>query len=388
MLSVSELNEQAKSLLETNFSSIEVEGEISRLTKHSSGHWYFTLKDEKASISATMFKFDNVKVKFTPVEGMKIVASGKITLFSPSGTYQINLKSMRPSGEGELELAFKQLKAKLEKEGLFDISHKKPLPKYPKKIAIITSKTSAALQDMLKIATNRWQLVKISVFDSLTQGENAPNELIKTLIKADNIGYDTLIIARGGGSREDLWCFNDEGLARCIYALKTPIISAIGHEIDFSISDFVSDHRSPTPSAAMMDLLPSIDEIMQLLDKKEDVLENLINYKLQNAISLLNLKKSLFLNSNLKQKLSIYNQNLEHIKFKLKNFINMNISNLLNKIENLQNIFKEKENFFAKTKNLVEIRKNGELMSLEELKKDDIITIYSQNFSKDAKIIN
>lgn len=388
MLSVSELNEQAKSLLETNFSSIEVEGEISRLTKHSSGHWYFTLKDEKASISATMFKFDNVKVKFTPIEGMKIVASGKITLFSPSGTYQINLKSMRPSGEGELELAFKQLKDKLEKEGLFDISHKKPLPKYPKKIAIITSKTSAALQDMLKIAKSRWQFVKISVFDSLTQGENAPNDLIKALMKADSMGYDTLIIARGGGSREDLWCFNDEGLARCIYALKTPIISAIGHEIDFSISDFVSDHRSPTPSAAMMDLLSSIDEIMQLLDKKEDVLENLINYKLQNAISLLNLKKSLFLNSNLKQKLSIYNQNLEHIKFKLKNFINMNISNSLNKIENLQNIFKEKENFFVKTKNLVEIRKNGELMSLEELKKDDIITIYSQNFSKDAKIIN
>lgn len=388
MLSVSELNEQAKSLLETNFSSIEVEGEISRLTKHSSGHWYFTLKDEKASISATMFKFDNVKVKFTPIESMKIVASGKITLFSPSGTYQINLKSMRPSGEGELELAFKQLKDKLEKEGLFDISHKKPLPKYPKKIAIITSKTSAALQDMLKIAKSRWQFVKISVFDSLTQGENAPNDLIKALMKADSMGYDTLIIARGGGSREDLWCFNDEGLARCIYALKTPIISAIGHEIDFSISDFVSDHRSPTPSAAMMDLLSSIDEIMQLLDKKEDVLENLINYKLQNAISLLNLKKSLFLNSNLKQKLSIYNQNLEHIKFKLKNFINMNISNSLNKIENLQNIFKEKENFFVKTKNLVEIRKNGELMSLEELKKDDIITIYSQNFSKDAKIIN
>lgn len=388
MLSISELNEQAKTLLETNFSYIEVEGEISRLTRHTSGHWYFTLKDEKASISATMFKFDNASVKFAPKEGMKVVGSGKITLFSASGTYQINLKSMRPSGEGELELAFKQLKAKLEEEGLFDMSHKKPLPKFPKSIAIITSKTSAALQDMLKIAKDRWQAIKISVFDSLTQGESAPNDLINALKRADSIGYDAIIMARGGGSREDLWCFNDESLARCIYALKTPIISAIGHEIDFSISDFVSDHRSPTPSAAMIDLLPDMANFMQLLDKKEDLLKNAMDTKIYGADSFFNLKQSLFLNSNLNQKISTHLQNIEHINFKLKSIIDKKINNYLNKLDNLENIFKEKEKFFAKTKDLVEIRKNGELMPLQNLQKDDIITIYSQNYSKDAKIIN
>lgn len=388
MLSISELNEQAKTLLEANFSYIEVCGEISRFTKHASGHWYLTLKDEKASILATMFKFDNLKVKFTPQDGMKIVAGGKITLYSPSGAYQINLKSMRPSGEGELELAFKQLKAKLENEGLFDISHKKSLPKFPKKIAIITSKTGAALQDMLKIANNRWSYLKISVFDSLTQGENAPQFLIKALKQADNMGYDALIMARGGGSKEDLWCFNDESLARCIYALKTPIISAIGHEIDFSISDFVSDHRSPTPSAAMVDLLPNMCEFVQMLDKKQDLLKNIIETRLIKSISILNLKESLFLNSNLKQKLLIYEQNLAHYHSKLRNLMEKFFLNSLNKIENLQNIFKEKEIFFNKTKNLVEIHKNGQICRLKDLKKDDIITIYSQNFAKDAKIIN
>lgn len=388
MLSISELNEQAKTLLETNFSSIEVEGEISRLTRHASGHWYFTLKDEKASISATMFKFDNARVKFIPNEGMKVVASGKITLFSPSGTYQINLKSMRPSGEGELELAFKQLKAKLEKEGLFDISHKKPLPKFPKNIAIITSKTSAALQDMLKIANDRWKVIKISVFDSLTQGESAPNDLIGVLKKADSMGYDVIVMARGGGSREDLWCFNDESLARCIYALKTPIISAIGHEIDFSISDFVSDHRSPTPSAAMVDLLPDMTSFMQLLDKKEDLLKNAMDARISGADSFFNLKQSLLLNLNLNQKLSTHFQNIEHINFKLKSLIDKKMFSYLNKFNNLENIFKEKEKFFIKTKDLVEIRKNGELIPLQNLQKDDIITIYSQNYSKDAIIIN
>lgn len=388
MLSISELNEQAKTLLEANFSYVEICGEISRFTKHTSGHWYLTLKDEKASILATMFKFENLKVKFIPQDGMKIVATGKITLYSPSGAYQINLKSMRPSGEGELELAFKQLKAKLENEGLFDVSHKKPFIKFPKKIAIITSKTSAALQDMLKIAKNRWSYLKISVFDSLTQGENAPQSLIKALKQADDMGYDALIMARGGGSKEDLWCFNDESLARCIYALKTPIISAIGHEIDFSISDFVSDHRSPTPSAAMVDLLPDMCEFMQMLDKKQDLLKNIIEARSEKSISLFKLKESLFLNSNLKQKLLIYEQNLTHSHSKLKNLMDKIFLNSLNKIENLQNIFKEKEIFFNKTKNLVQICKNGQICRLEDLKKNDIITIYSQNFTKEAKIIN
>ena len=212
MLSVGELNEQAKTLLETTFSYVEVEGEISRLTKHASGHWYFTLKDEKASISAVIYKFNNAKLKFDVKDGMKVVLYGKISLYTASGSYQFIATSIRPNGEGELELAFKQLKARLEAEGLFEISRKKPLPKFPRKVGIITSKTSAALQDMLRLINERWHLSEIYLFDSLTQGENAPSALIKALKSADKSGLDVIILARGGGSREDLWCFNDENL--------------------------------------------------------------------------------------------------------------------------------------------------------------------------------
>ena len=238
MLSVSELNEQAKTLLETTFSYVEVEGEISRLVKHGSGHWYFTLKDEKAAISAVIYKFNAAKLKFDVTDGTKVALYGKISLYSPSGSYQFIATLIRPSGEGELELAFKQLKARLESEGLFDISRKKPLPKFPRKIALVTSKTSAALQDMLRIAHGRWALAEIIVFDSLTQGETAPASLIRALKIADASGADAIVLARGGGSREDLWCFNDENLAREIYAARTPVISAVGHEIDYVISDF------------------------------------------------------------------------------------------------------------------------------------------------------
>ena len=200
MLSVSELNEQAKTLLETTFSYVEVEGDISRLVKHGSGHWYFTLKDEKAAISAVIYKFNAAKLKFDVADGMKVALYGKISLYSPSGSYQFIATLIRPSGEGELELAFKQLKARLESEGLFDISRKNPLPKFPRKIALVTSKTSAALQDMLRIASQRWAPAEILVFDSLTQGETAPASLIRALKRADASGAEAIVLERGGGS--------------------------------------------------------------------------------------------------------------------------------------------------------------------------------------------
>ena len=305
MLSVSELNEQAKSLLETTFDYVEVKGEISRLTKHSSGHWYFTLKDEKAAVSAVMYRMNNAKLKFDVTDAMKVVIYGKVSLYTPSGSYQLVATTLRPDGEGELELAFRQLKERLEREGLFEISHKKPIPRLPKRIALVTSSTSAALQDMLKVVSTRWKLSKILIFDALTQGENAPSSLIRALKKADLSGADVIVLARGGGSREDLWCFNDEGLARAIYDAATPVVSAIGHEIDYVISDFVADRRALTPSAAMLDILPDSEAFLQYIDKLEDELRGVIGLKLANKKSRLEILASKFSTNAIKARIKL-----------------------------------------------------------------------------------
>lgn len=388
ILSVSELNEQAKTLLETNFDMIEVKGEISRLTRHSSGHWYFSLKDANAAISCVMFKMHNFKLKFVPTDAMEVVITGKVTLYAQNGSYQISVYQMRLNGEGALELAFKALCDKLKNEGLFEICQKKPLPKFPQKIAIVTSKTSAALQDMLKIAKNRYDALKIVVFDALTQGENAPKSIISSLEKADKMQFDAIILARGGGSREDLWCFNDENLARTIFALKTPIISAIGHEIDRSISDFVSDHSSPTPSAAMNDLLPNKEDLLQFLDAKSDEIKNLIENKINEANYLLKIAENSLKSAVLNQKIAIFFSEIEQKKLIVKKIIDDKMTKFASKIAIFDSILNERSNFFNKSKNLVEIRKNGVKISLENVCKGDIVEIYSQNLSKSAQILS
>jgi len=217
MLSVSELNAQAKTLLETSFSFVEVEGEISKFRAQStSGHWYFTIKDASAAIDCAMFKFNAARINFIPAVGDKLIVSGKVSLYAPTGAYQIQVSNIRKSGEGELEAAFAALKDKLSKEGLFDAAHKKQLPKFAQSIAIITSAGSAAQADMLRTAQDRFALCKIDLYNALVQGESAPASIISALRAADEKGYDAIVIARGGGSREDLWCFNDEALARAI----------------------------------------------------------------------------------------------------------------------------------------------------------------------------
>ncbi|MBF7047037.1 exodeoxyribonuclease VII large subunit, partial [Campylobacter volucris] len=257
-MKVSELNLKAKSLLECHFEDIELSGEISKITIHGSGHWYFDLKDEKSSIACVMFKGFNQFVSPKPQVGDMLDLRGYVSLYEASGKYQFIAKSMQKTSLGDLEAKFLALKEKLEKEGLFDKSTKKTINLYPKKVAIVTSLTSAALQDMLKLIKQKeYNLCKISIFDSLTQGLNAPISLINALQKADSCGFDVIVLARGGGSREDLFCFNDEELARKIYTLKTPVVSAIGHEIDYVISDFVADLRAPTPSAAIDMIFPS-----------------------------------------------------------------------------------------------------------------------------------
>ena len=267
IITVSELTGKIKQTLEENFSEVSVVGEISNFKAHVSGHWYFTLKDSGAQISCTMWKGVNSYVFFTPQDGMKITVTGKISVYPPRGSYQIDVRSMKPAGVGELQKAFEDLKRKLYEEGLFDESLKKPIPLFPKKIGIATAIDGAALQDMINVAKRRYPVVELAVVATKVQGEGSAKEIvesIKLLNKQKDI--DLIIIARGGGSLEDLWSFNEEIVARAIYDSRIPVISGVGHEIDFTIADFVSDLRAPTPSAAMEIATPEKSEILGFIN--------------------------------------------------------------------------------------------------------------------------
>lgn len=387
IISVSELNEQAKTLLELNLSNLNVKGEISRLTKHSSGHWYFTLKDKDASVSCAMFRFNNQLVKFDPKDGDEVILEASASIYKESGRYQLIVKSMKEAGTGDLEKAFLELKEKLFKEGLFSQDYKKPLPKFPSKIAVITSIGSAAYEDIIKTAKARFDLCKLYFYNSLVQGNLAANDLIKALKKADLLGYDAIVLARGGGSKEDLWCFNDEGLARAIFEAKTSIISAVGHEIDFSISDFVADHRSITPTASMIDLLPDKNELIQKIDNFETNFKKAIKERFLNAKNkILNLELS-FKKIALNSKIEMSFTNLKDIEHKLNFAIQGKISKFESDLAIKKALLEEKNHFFSITKNLIQVQKDGKNISLNDLENGDIITLYSQTTSKKATII-
>lgn len=388
MLSVSELNAQAKALLETSFSFVEVEGEISKFRIQStSGHWYFTIKDASAAIDCAMFKFNAARINFIPAMGDKLIVSGKVSLYAPTGAYQIQASNIRKSGEGELEAAFAALKERLSKEGLFDAAHKKQLPKFAQSIAIITSAGSAAQADMLRTAQDRFALCKIDLYNALVQGEGAPASIISALRAADEKGYDAIVIARGGGSREDLWCFNDEALARAIYAAKTPVISAVGHEIDFSISDFVADHRSLTPTAAMIDLLPDICAIFQSLDGVSDALDRLIKDKISSAQNVLSLAALELKSKSIEPKISGSLARLLNFELKFKSFIASKLSAAEHTLSVKDELLAQKAKFFEITKDLVQIQKGGKTVALGELVAGYEFVLCSQQLSKNAKII-
>ncbi|MFA8344433.1 MAG: exodeoxyribonuclease VII large subunit [Rhodothermaceae bacterium] len=267
VLSVSELTNSVKLILEDSFESVKIIGEISNFKAHFSGHWYFTLKDENAQINCTMWKGINNYVFFTPQDGMKVVITGRITVYPPRGTYQLDCRSIKPAGVGELQAAYEKLKSDLSEEGLFDEENKKEIPKFPQKIGIVTAIDGAALRDMISVAERRYPLTELVVASSRVQGEGAAGEIvdgIESLNKAGDI--DLIIAGRGGGSLEDLWCFNEEIVARAIFDSEVPVISAVGHEIDFTIADFVADLRAPTPSAAMELATPDINEIFAFID--------------------------------------------------------------------------------------------------------------------------
>ena len=237
--------------------SVFVAGEVSNFKNHyKTGHFYFTLKDENAAVKAVMFRTYSSRLRFAPEDGMRVICRARASVYERDGAYQLYVEDMQPDGSGSLSLAFEQLKRKLFAEGLFDEKHKKPIPKYPETIAVVTSPTGAALQDILNILSRRWPIARVIVVPSGVQGENAESQLVLGIKKADTLSADTIIIGRGGGSAEELWCFNSEALARAIFDCKTPVISAVGHETDFTICDFVADLRAPTPSAAAENASP------------------------------------------------------------------------------------------------------------------------------------
>ncbi len=272
ILTVSEITNSVKKTLERSFSGIKIVGEISNFKAHFSGHWYFTLKDANAQISCTMWKGNNSRVRFTPEDGMKIIVSGNMSVYPPRGSYQIDVRSMKADGVGELQAAFERLKQRLSDEGLFDVENKKAITRLPKKIGIVTAIDSAAFRDMVSVAERRFPLVELVVASSRVQGDAAAESIAKSIRILDaQFDIDTIIIGRGGGSLEDLWAFNEEIVARTIYDAATPIISGVGHEIDFTIADFVADLRAPTPTASMELATPNKEEILNYIT---DFIEN------------------------------------------------------------------------------------------------------------------
>ena len=293
-LTVTQLNEYVKRIIDgtPQLNNVYVKGEISNFKNHySTGHYYFTLKDEGGQLRSVMFKSAAAKMQFIPEDGMKVTAHGRISSFVRDGTYQLYCDAMEPDGIGALYVAFEQLKRKLEHEGLFDPARKKPLPKIPTRVGIITSPTGAAIRDMINVCGRRFPYAKLVLFPSLVQGPDAPPQLIAGMNYFNaSRSVDVIIIGRGGGSIEDLWAFNDEGLARAVAASRIPVISAVGHETDFTICDFVADRRAPTPSAAAELAVPDTAElkrkISNIITREADVIGAMLKLRREKLESL------------------------------------------------------------------------------------------------------
>lgn len=325
VLSVSQLNFYVKSIIENDpkLNLVFLSGEISNLTDHyRSGHIYLSLKDEKSVIRAVMFSGNARNLRFKPVDGMKVICHGRVSVYEPTGQYQLYIEDMQPDGVGALSLAYEQLKEKLSKKGYFDPAHKKALPKFPTAIGVVTSPTGAAVQDILNILRRRFPCVNVIMCPVLVQGENAPFQLVRAVQTLDKYNLcDLIIIGRGGGSIEDLWAFNDEALADAIYQCKIPVISAVGHETDFTICDFVSDMRAPTPSAAAEIAVPEKSELMSYYNSQYQYVSSIVDARIrQYNLDLIDFKRRLAL-STPQSKISEYENKLENLTVKLKNII-------------------------------------------------------------------
>lgn len=337
---------------DSNLMQVYIKGEISNFKAHTTGHYYFSLKDDTSKINAIMFKTNASKLNFIPKEGMKVLVTGSIRIYEATGNYQIYVTDMIEDGVGNLYIAFEKLKKKLQAEGLFDSKYKKPLPKIPSKIGIVTASTGAAIKDILSTIERRFPLCETYLFPCLVQGENAPKDIVEKIKQADNYNLDVLIVGRGGGSFEDLNCFNDEEVARTIFNCNTPVISAVGHEIDFTIADYVSDMRAPTPTGAAEMAVPNMVDlkhnIKQYNIRLNEAMAKKVNYLKLYMDSIKNsfvIKNPNIMFENKKQTIDLINEKLnrliidklENNKIKLFQFKNNYILN------NPENLYKDKK---------------------------------------------
>lgn len=349
-LTVTDINNYIKNIVDGDFflSNVTLKGEISNLKFHTRGHLYFSLKDENSKINAVMFNYKNLGLNFIPKDGMNVIVKGKVSVFTTGGSYQITVSNMKEDGIGNLYILFEELKRRLEREGLFSPEHKKKLPRIPKKVGVITASTGAAVKDIISTINRRFPLTEIILFPTLVQGVGAKENIVKMINEANESDVDAIILGRGGGSIEDLWAFNEEIVARAIYNSTKPIVSAVGHEIDFTISDFVSDMRAPTPTGAAELVVPSKVEIQSYLNDYKGRIISVINKKIKSYTDTFSKLKSTYILKNPismyeidEQKLdnmleklgSIMTYKLEREKSKLNNLSKMISPNMLNRLD-------------------------------------------------------
>ena len=349
--SVSDYIKLCKNAIEKSIPQCFVQGEISNLSKPSSGHWYFTLKDENGQVRCAFFRLNQRKIKFSPENGMSVIIRGATTLYPQRGDFQLIIQQMEPAGIGNLQLAFDQLKNKLRLEGLFDSDNKKELPAFPNKIGVISSSTGAVIKDIIKVLKSRYPLAQILLYDTIVQGENAHLKIIKALRAADQSkNCDVLILARGGGSLEDLWAFNEEDLARVIYECSTPIISSIGHETDTTIADFVADLRAPTPSAAAVSATPDLNNILYNASKLKQYLYDSITQYIESNKTTLELLKLKIIDPS--QQLLLNAQKLDDFELRL---VKLNQGLIEENKEKLKQLFFQ---LLVQTENFIKIQKS------------------------------
>ena len=413
-ITISDLNRyiKAKFDIDSNLNNVYLKGEISNFKHHTRGHFYFTLKDENSRLSAVMFNFNASKVGFEPEDGMKVLVSGRISVYEATGSYQIYVNTMEMDGIGNLYLEFEKLKKKLASEGLFNPEHKKPIPKYPKTIGIITAPTGAAIRDILSTIKRRYPIAKTILFPALVQGEGAKESVTRQLKKAQEYDLDVIICGRGGGSIEDLWCFNEEMVARAIYESKIPIISAVGHEIDFTIADFVADLRAPTPTGAAEMAVPNITDLNNLfnqlkiratkaiqnkIDGTENRLKTLTSKQiLKNPLSIYEIKEQrldnlldrlqLFIANKLKEDNLRYHKIIDNKLLKEPTKILENKEyqfNILLKTVTILNPMKLLDSGYSIVKN-----KNEVITSVKLVNVDDVINIALKDGTIDAKVVS
>lgn len=401
---------KAKFDIDENLQTVYLKGEISNFKAHTSGHFYFSLKDENSKINAIMFRSNASKVIFKPADGMKVLVTGRISVYEAMGSYQIYVDEMLEDGVGNLYIAFEQLKKKLQAEGLFDKAHKKTIPKIPKRVGIVTASTGAAIRDIMTTIKRRFPICETILFPTLVQGENAKDDIVRNIKRAEDYDLDVLIVGRGGGSIEDLWPFNEEIVARAIYDCRIPVISAVGHEVDFTIADFVADLRAPTPTAAAELAVPNMSDLKKHIDQLSIRLNEAI-YKKVNYLKLYldSVKNSFVIKNpgvmfeNRKQSLDLMNTKLNELMLgkvdKMKNelekikksYVLTNpkllykdnvvcLKNIIDKLELLNPL-----NILSRGYSITYMNDKA-LKSVKEVKKDDILKVKLYDGMLEAKV--